>query len=135
MEKNVSGERQLYLCLLAGRLIQQDELAAVFPSELRIGIEQFNTIHRSVGSQINIQFVADVNGPHLCRLGMQPDVSNVMSRIVAKLHCDAYSSLSTALIVPRNDRNHKPVLAVSHNNGLYFLCGIELFLPGGLEPE
>jgi hypothetical protein len=70
----------------AGRLILEHELSRVFPSQLNVSIEQFDSIHGTIGREININLVAHVNGFDFSRLGVQTEIRDVIAGVVGEFH-------------------------------------------------
>lgn len=66
----------------ADSLVDDDGVPMVFGALLFVGVQQFDAVHRSVGRDVHIQFIADADGFHLDLFLVQPDVGDVVTRVV-----------------------------------------------------
>ena len=63
-------------------LVHQDEVSGVFSPQLLVGIQQFDAIDSSIRSQVHVDFVRKLNRLDFIHLFVQPQIGNVVARIV-----------------------------------------------------
>jgi hypothetical protein len=61
------GDIERQFGVFVARFVHDDELALVLTLQLLVGVEQLDAVNRAIGSEIDIEFVTDVDGFHRTR--------------------------------------------------------------------
>ena len=84
---------QFDLAGAAQRFVEDHQLTERLAGQLFIGVEQLDPIDHPVGSQVDVQLVADANCLNLGPLLLEAEIGHVVTGIVGQLHRNSLSRI------------------------------------------